>query len=192
MANHLEATAPPKQSLLHPTTEQSKESISVAYATSHSSGAAQFVGPIGTRKSDIDKMARRLQGKAPKLVFAYEAGPCGYVLYRHLTSKGFDCRVVAPSLIPKRAGDRVKNDRRDAMGLARLLRSGDLTSVYVPSVEDEAIRDLCRARDATRIHSRPLLLQHLEDDCSLPLRSPSLDLNFVALLVLHHFALLTR
>ena len=128
-----------------------KESISVAYAASGASGPAQFVGPIGTRKSAIDKMVRRLQAKAPKLVFAYEAGPCGYVLYRHLTSKGLECRVVAPSLIPKRAGDRVKNDRRDAMELARLLRSGDLTSVYVPSVEDESIRDLCRARDATRI-----------------------------------------
>jgi transposase len=111
----------------------------------------QFLGPIGTRNSDIDKLVRRFQSKASSLVFAYEAGPCGYALYRHLTSKGFDCRVVAPSLIPKRAGDRVKNDRRDAMELARLLRSGDLTPVYVPSVEDEAIRDLCRARDATRI-----------------------------------------
>ena len=128
-----------------------KDSISVAYSASGCSGPAQFVGPIGTRKSDIDKLVRRLESKAASLVFAYEAGPCGYVLYRHLTSKGLECRVVAPSLIPKRAGDRVKNDRRDAMELARLLRSGDLTSVYVPSVEDEAIRDLCRARDATRI-----------------------------------------
>jgi len=96
-------------------------------------------------------MVRRLQGHSPRLVFAYEAGPCGYVLHRHLTAKGLDCRVVAPSLIPKKPGDRVKNDRRDAVELARLLRSGDLTGVYVPSVEDEAIRDVCRARDATRI-----------------------------------------
>jgi transposase len=68
-----------------------------------------------------------------------------------LTEKGLDCRVVAPSLIPKKPGDRVKNDRRDAVEIARLLRSGDLTGVYVPSVEDEAIRDVCRARDATRV-----------------------------------------
>ncbi len=128
-----------------------KDSISVSYAASDLTGPPEFVGPIGTRKRDIDKMIRRLQSKASHLVFAYEAGPCGYVLYRHLTSKGFDCRVVAPSLIPKRAGDRVKNDRRDSMELARLLRSGDLAPVYVPSIEDEAIRDLCRARDATRI-----------------------------------------
>ncbi len=128
-----------------------KESISVAYAAAGANDAPQFVGPVGTRNSDVDKMVRRLQSKCPNLVFAYEAGPCGYGLHRHLSSKGFDCRVVAPSLMPKRPGDRVKNDRRDSMELARLLRSGDLTPVYVPSVEDEAIRDLCRARDATRI-----------------------------------------
>ena len=80
--------------------------------------------------------------RSSRLVFAYEAGPSGYVLHRHLTGKGLDCRVVAPSLIPKKPGDRVKNDRRDAVELARLLRSGDLTGVYVPSVEDEAIRDV--------------------------------------------------
>ena len=84
-------------------------------------------------------------------MFAYEAGPCGYVLHRSRTGKGLDCRVVAPSLIPKKPGDKVKTDRRDAVELARLLRSGDLTPVYVPRVEDEAIRDLCRARDAARV-----------------------------------------
>jgi transposase len=72
-------------------------------------------------------------------------------LYRYLTGKGLACDVVAPSLIPHRPGDKVKTERRDAVGLARLLRSGDLTAVYVPSVEDEAIRDLCRARDAARV-----------------------------------------
>ena len=65
-------------------------------------------------------------------MFAYEAGPCGYGLYRDLTGQGFDCQVVAPSLIPKKPGDKVKTDRRDAVELARLLRSGDLTPVYVP------------------------------------------------------------
>jgi transposase len=77
----------------------------------------------------------------------YEAGPCGYWLSRYLRKKGDDCWVVAPSLIPKKAGDRVKTDRRDAMPLARLMRSGDLTPVSVPTVEDEASRDLCRARE---------------------------------------------
>jgi transposase len=136
-----------------------KDSISVAYAAPSRAEPPQFVGPIGTRQSDIDKCIRRLHSKATDLVFAYEAGPCGYGLYRHLTSKGFDCSVVAPSLMPKRPGDRVKNDRRDAMEIARLLRSGDLTPVYVPTVEDEAIRDLCRARDATRITLRAAKLR---------------------------------
>jgi transposase len=149
-----------------------KETISVAYAASESSAPPHFVGQIGTRQCDVDKMVRRLQGQSPWLVFAYEAGPCGYVLHRHLTAKGLDCRVVAPSLIPKKPGDRVKNDRRDAVEIARLLRSGDLTSVYVPSVEDEAIRDVCRARDATRVTLKAAKLRLK----SFPLR---LGLNYV-------------
>jgi transposase len=128
-----------------------KESIAVAHATGGRADPPVFVGEIGTRQADIDKLIRRLQGKAPALRFAYEAGPSGYGLYRYLTQKGLTCDVVAPSLIPRRPGDKVKTDRRDAVELARLLRSGDLTAVYVPSVEDEAIRDLCRARDAARV-----------------------------------------
>jgi transposase len=141
----------PKRTPLFVGLDVHKETISVAYAASESSAPPHFVGQIGTRQCDVEKLVRRLQGQSPQLVFAYEAGPCGYVLHRHLTAKGFDCRVVAPSLIPKKPGDRVKNDRRDAVEIARLLRSGDLTSVYVPSVEDEAIRDVSRARDATRV-----------------------------------------
>ena len=91
----------------------------------------------------------RCNRRPTHLIFVYEAGPCGYWLYRYLTQKGYDCWVVAPSLIPKKAGDRVKTDRRDAVQLARLARSGDLTAVYVPKVEDEAIRDLTRAREDT-------------------------------------------
>ena len=128
-----------------------KDSISVAHCLDHESKPPHFVGKIGTRTADIDKLIRRLHSKASHLVFAYEAGPCGYVLYRYLTSKGLECQVIAPSLIPKRPGDKVKTDRRDAIEIARLLRSGDLTSVYVPSVEDEALRDVCRARDAARL-----------------------------------------
>ena len=94
-------------------------------------------------------MIRQLQAKGAALVFVYEAGPCGYWLYRYLTRKGFTCYVVAPSLIPRKPGDRVKTDRRDAITLARLMRSGDLTSIYVPQVQDEAIRDLSRAREDT-------------------------------------------
>ncbi|MGH9201878.1 MAG: IS110 family transposase, partial [Vicinamibacterales bacterium] len=127
-----------------------KDSIAVAHARGDAAPPV-FVGEIGSRQVDIDQLLRRLRGKAATLQVAYEAGPSGYGLYRYLTDKGVACQVVAPSLIPRKAGDKVKTDRRDAVTLARLLRSGDLTAVYVPSVEDEAIRDLCRARDAARL-----------------------------------------
>ena len=128
-----------------------KDSIAVAHAAGGTTEPPMFVGTIGPRQADIDKLIRRLHSKASSLVFVYEAGPCGYGLHRYLTAKGLECSVVAPSLIPKRPGDRVKTDRRDAVELARLHRSGDLTAVYVPRVEDEAVRDLCRARDAARV-----------------------------------------
>jgi transposase len=126
-----------------------KESMAVAYVTQQHGAEVTYLGTIGTRQCDIDHLIRKVQSKAKDLAFVYEAGPCGYWLYRYLTKKGHDCWVVAPSLIPQKAGDRVKTDRRDAMQLARLARSGDLTVVYVPKVEDEAIRDLSRARADT-------------------------------------------
>lgn len=128
-----------------------KDSIAVAQATGGRADPPVFVGEIGTRQADIDRLIRRLQSKTPQLRFVYEAGPSGDGLYRYLIKQGWSCDVVAPSLIPRRPGDKVKTDRRDAVALARLLRSGDLTAVYVPTVEDEAIRDLCRARNAARI-----------------------------------------
>jgi transposase len=136
-----------------------KDSIAVAHAAGGGAEPPVFVGAIGTRQADLDRLIHRLQGKASALTFAYEAGPCGYVLYRYLTGKGLACQVVAPSLIPKKPGDKVKTDRRDAVEFARLLRSGDLTAVYVPSVEDEALRDLCRARDAARVTSKDAKLR---------------------------------
>jgi transposase len=124
-----------------------KESIAVAYVSQDHGAEVTYLGPIGTRHGDIDKLIRKMQSKAKPLIFVYEAGPCGSWLYRYLTKKGHDCWGVAPSLLPKKPGDRVKTDRRDAVQLARLARSGDLTAVYVPKVEDEAIRDLTRARE---------------------------------------------
>jgi transposase len=126
-----------------------KESIAVAYVAQDYGAEVISLGTIGTRQCDIDKLIRQLQSKSKQLVFVYEAGPCGYWLYRYLTKKGHGCWVVAPSLIPKKSGDRVKTDRRDAIQLARLMRSGDLTPVYGPAVHDEAIRDLSRAREDT-------------------------------------------
>jgi transposase len=144
-----------------------KESIAVAYVAKAHHAEVVSLGNIGTRQCDIDKLIRQLQSKSAHLIFVYEAGPCGYWLYRYLTKKGHVCWVIAPSLIPKKPGDRVKTNRRDAIKLARLMRSGDLTPVYVPKVEDEAIRDLCRAREdairdlkAAKFRLKAFLLRH--------------------------------
>ncbi len=126
-----------------------KESIAVAYASEERGAEVIFLGTIGTRQCDLATLVRKLQSKAKHLLFVYEAGPCGYWLSRYLTKKHLICWVVAPSFTPKKPGDRVKPDRRDAVQLARLMRSGDLTPVSVPEVEDEAIRDLARAREDT-------------------------------------------
>lgn len=120
-----------------------KESITVAYALGE--GEVELLGKIGTTKAEVERLCKRLQSKARRVRVVYEAGPCGYGLYRQLIQKGFDCMVCAPSLIPKKPGERVKTDRRDAVKLVRALRAGDLSAVYVPTVEDEAFRDLSRA-----------------------------------------------
>jgi transposase len=124
-----------------------KESIAVAYAAEERGSEIVALGSIGPRQCDIDKLIRKLQSKGMRLVFVYEAGPCGYWLYRYFIRQGLSCHVVAPSLIPRKPGDRVKTDRRDAATLTRLMRSGDLTPIYVPRVEDEALRDLSRGRE---------------------------------------------
>ena len=134
-------------SMLYVGLDVHKESIAVAYVAQDHSAEVGYLGTIGTRHCDLEQLTRTLQSKAKPLVFVYEAGPCGDWLYRDLRKRGYDCWVVAPSLIPNKAGDRVNTDRRDAVQLARLARSGDLTAVYVPTVDDEAIRDLSRARE---------------------------------------------
>ena len=123
------------------------EAIAVAYVAQAPHAEVVYLGPIGTRQCDIDALIRKLQSKSPHLVFVDEAGPCGSWRSRYLRTKGYLCWVVAPSLIPQKAGHRVQTDRRDAVPWARLMRSGDLTPVSVPTVEDEAIRDLSRARE---------------------------------------------
>ena len=95
-----------------------KETIAVAYVAEEREAEVVSLGPSGTRQCDIDKLIRKLQAKGKTLHFVYEAGPCGYWLYRYLTKKNLKCWVVAPSQIPKKAGDRVKTDRRDAVQLA--------------------------------------------------------------------------
>jgi transposase len=125
-----------------------KATIAVAVAD-EGRGEVRSYGTIKNTPEAVAKLVQRL-GPAGRLVCCYEAGPCGYGLQRQLTGLGTECTVVAPSLIPTRPGDRVKTDRRDAAKLARLLRSGELTSVWVPDAEHEALRDLSRAREAAR------------------------------------------
>jgi transposase len=108
-------------------------------------------GTIANDPTAVRKLVTRLAKPEVRLHVAYEAGPTGYVLHRQLTTLGIDCIVVAPSLIPVRPGDKVKTDRRDALKLARLLRSGDLTSVWVPDQEHEALRNLVRARAVAKV-----------------------------------------
>ena len=121
-----------------------KASISVAIA--EESGTPTSYGKVDNDPSAIRKLMTRLGGPEVELRVAYEAGPTGYALHRQLTKLGIDCIVVAPSLIPKQPGNKVKTDRRDALKLARLLRSGDLTPVWVPDEAHEALRSLVRAR----------------------------------------------
>jgi transposase len=123
-----------------------KIAIAVSIAEEGREGAVRFLGEIPNTPTDVAKLAKRLAKDGSRLEFCYEAGGCGYVIYRQLTDLGHGCMVVAPSLIPKKPGDRVKTDRRDSQKLAILHRAGDLTRVWVPDPVHEAMRDLVRAR----------------------------------------------
>lgn len=124
-----------------------KDSISIAIAEGCRDGEVRYYGSTGGDLDSLDKVVKKLRSQGGELHFVYEAGPCGYGVYRHLSRQGLSCTVVAPSMIPKRSGARIKNDRRDAESLARLHHSGELTAIYVPREEDEAIRDLTRGRE---------------------------------------------
>jgi transposase len=130
-----------------------KEAIAVAsVATAHGAEVLDL-GTMGTRQCDIDQLVRQLHSQAQHLVLVEDAGPCGSWLSRSLTPTGQVGDVVAPALMPQKAGERVNTDRGDAVPLACLRRAGDLTPVDVPMGEDEAMRDLSRARDDA-IHAR--------------------------------------
>jgi transposase len=124
-----------------------KATIAVAIAPQNTTEVRSY-GVIGGALEAVDKLVKKLSSANVELRCVYEAGPCGFVIHRYLKSKGIQCDVVAPSLIPKKASDRIKTDRRDAEQLARLYRAGELRAIYVPDQEDEAIRDLIRARTA--------------------------------------------
>ena len=112
----------------------------IAVAVAEPDGTVRSVGMIPNRPESIRKLVKRL-GSPEQLRACYEAGPTGYVLYWQLTALGVRCEVVAPTLVPVKAGDRVKTDRRDALKLARSYRAGDLTPVWVPDAAHEALRD---------------------------------------------------
>jgi transposase len=135
-----------------------KDSITAACVGSHPAEQPLDLGTLGTQQYAIDRLIKKLAGRGP-LRFVYEAGPCGFWLQRYLHGKGQDCVVAAPSLIPKRPGERIKTDRRDARNLALSLRAGTLTAVHVPTPEQEAFRDVVRAwqqskRDITSAKQR--------------------------------------
>jgi transposase len=139
----------------------------IAIADAGRDGEVRFFGEVDAAASSMRQVIRRIATKSDRAHFCYEAGPTGYGLYRLIRSLGHECSVVAPSLIPRKAGDRVKTNRRDAVSLARLLRAGELTAVWVPDEGHEAMRDLVRARAAAveslRVHRQQVsafMLKH--------------------------------
>jgi transposase len=125
-----------------------KDTIAVALAEMGLRGEVREYGRIANTPAAVKTLVTKLAGRHGELRFCYEAGPCGYGIHRQLSSLGHDCQVVAPSLIPRKPGDRIKTDRRDAAKLATLHRAGELTPVWVPDQAHEAMRDLVRARQA--------------------------------------------
>src|SRR5216684_3751828 len=128
--------------------DTSKLRNAVAIADAGRGGEVRFLGEIENSGPATEKLVRKLAARYERLTFCYEAGPTGYGLYRQIEGLDHACIVVAPSLIPKKPGDRVKTNRRDAVNLVKLLRAGELTAVWVPDPRHEAMRDLVRARDA--------------------------------------------
>ena len=137
------------------------ETISVAVAEGRNQ--VRSLGTIANRPEAVRRLLGKL-GKLSELKVCYEAGPTGYALYWELTRLGVPCEVIAPSLVPMKSGDRIKTDRRDAERLARSYQAGDLTVVWVPDSQHEALRDLVRAREATKedqLRAKHRLLKYL-------------------------------
>jgi len=136
-----------------------KATISITVADGARGGEVRHLGTFLNRADHIGKLVERLsKAGGQRLRFCYEAGPCGYGLHRQITDLGHECMVVAPSLIPMKAGDRIKTDRRDAAMLAKLHRAGELTAVWVPDAAHEAMRDLIRARATAGVSVMATLL----------------------------------
>src|ERR1700736_5878776 len=127
--------------------DTSKLRNAVAIADGGRAGEVRFLGEFENSTTATSKLVRKLAARYQRVTFCYEAGPTGYELHRQIKVLGHECIVAAPSLIPKKPGDRVKNNQRDATSLAKLLRAGELTAVWVPDAHHEAMRDLTRARE---------------------------------------------
>jgi transposase len=128
--------------------DTAKKKHAVAIAEDGRNGEIRYLGEIDSSPATVEKVIGKLAERYATLHVCYEAGPTGYGLYRQVKALGHECAVVAPSLIPRKSGERIKTNRRDAVTLARALRAGDLTSVWVPDAIHEAVRDLSRAREA--------------------------------------------
>jgi transposase len=126
----------------------------VAVAVAEAGGEVESLGTVPNTPESVARLVKKLGANGGELCVCYEAGPTGYVLYWQLTTLGVQCEVIAPSLVPVKSGDRVKTDRRDAVKLARLHRAGELTAVWVPTPEHEALRDLVRTREAAKKDER--------------------------------------
>ena len=135
-----------KQPITYVGLDVHKDTIAIALAEADRRGEVREHGKIANTAAALKGLALKLARSGGELRFCYEAGPCGYGIQRQLSAAGHECVVVAPSLIPRKPGDRIKTDRRDAINLAKLHRAGELTSVWVPDQAHEAIRDLVRAR----------------------------------------------
>ena len=127
---------------------------SIAIAEAGRDGEVPYFGEVDASAAGMRRAIQRIAGKFGRVHFCYEVGPTGYGLYRLIRSLGHDCSVVAPSLIPRKPGDRVKTNRRDAVALSRLSRAGELTAVWIPDASHEAMRDLVRARAAAVVTLR--------------------------------------
>ena len=124
----------------------SKARNAIAVADNERGGEVRFIGEVDASEANMRRVVQRIASNHERAHFCYEAGPTGYGLYRLIASMGHPCTVVAPSLIPRKPGHRVKTNRRDAIGLAKLLRAGELTAVWVPDPGHEAMRDLVGPR----------------------------------------------
>jgi transposase len=156
--------------------DAAKARNAVAVAEGGRGGEVRYLGEVDASEQGMRRVVARIAAKYDRVHFCYEAGPTGYGLHRLITGLGHACTVVAPSLIPRKPGDRVKTNRRDAVALARLLRAGELTPVWVPDEGHEALRDLVRARAAAvetlRMHKQQVASFMLEHGRHFPRKTP--------------------